>query len=133
MEAERARCPACIALDAMSSIRVTSHAEKDALARVAALASSWVGFDDSHHYGDAVLKAIGPDVLNRDEMANRCDRCGWVDGCDPHSVTCHLPPAKSLSEQARERGIKPVGTDVDIETGKRTAPEDTRPLPPGRP
>ena len=40
-------------------------AESDALARVVALANSWVGFDDSHHYGDAVLTTIGPDVLNR--------------------------------------------------------------------
>ena len=26
---------------------------------VTALADGWVGFDDSHHYGDAILKAIG--------------------------------------------------------------------------
>ena len=26
---------------------------------VTALADAWVGFDDSHHYGDAILKVIG--------------------------------------------------------------------------
>lgn len=29
------------------------------LAAVRTLAEGWVGFDDSHHYGDAVLKALG--------------------------------------------------------------------------
>jgi hypothetical protein len=57
----------------------------------------------------------------------RC--CASVSECSV--VTRVIPPAKRLREQARERGIKPVGTDVDIETGKRFAPEDTRPLPPG--
>lgn len=31
-----------------------------ALAPVRALAEGWVGFDDSHHYGDAVLKLLPP-------------------------------------------------------------------------
>lgn len=35
----------------------------DALIRVAALGDSWVGFDSTHHFGDALLNAIGPTAL----------------------------------------------------------------------
>lgn len=33
-----------------------------------------------------------------------------------------IPPERSLAERVRDLGIEPVGTDIDIETGKRVAP-----------
>lgn len=43
--------------------RVAATARADALAPVIALAEGWVGFDDSHHYGDAILRAATEDPL----------------------------------------------------------------------
>jgi hypothetical protein len=60
-----------------------------ALSRLRDLGSGWVGFDDSHHYGDAVLKAIGPDVLNALDAAEPAtEMCGALDDYGPGCGAC---------------------------------------------
>lgn len=45
-----------------------------ALRRVIDLGNAWVGFDSSHGFGDELLLAIGPDVLNALEVCDQCQR-----------------------------------------------------------
>lgn len=58
--------PCTLARLAQAALATPALANDDAAAsveRVRALADGWVGFDDSHHYGDAVLMALGPAAL----------------------------------------------------------------------
>lgn len=52
------------AIGALFTLIAENTENVEALRRVAALGNEWVGFDDSHQHGDAVLSAIGPDILN---------------------------------------------------------------------
>jgi len=50
------------AIGALSDLIAENTENIDALRRVVALGNEWVGFDDSHHYGDALLTAVGPEI-----------------------------------------------------------------------
>jgi hypothetical protein len=52
------------AIQALADLIAENTQNVEALKRLIALGDGWVGLDDSHHYGDAILVAVGPDILN---------------------------------------------------------------------
>lgn len=56
-------------------------------ADVKILAKGWLGFDDSHHYGDAVLRALSDQ--NKENCGNCCVCLG---GCREAHAQGYRPP-----------------------------------------